>query len=155
MARAAAAPAPGAAAARTHIGAGLSSGSESPEERKSSRRERSRRGRKERRSKRSKRSRDREDRERERDRTSKKAKPTQDGKVSSGCRHQCWKGIGGPTHRGLAGVQQDVQEVLQDLSQEGKRTQAAKVSRSTAGAGTTLPTMVAHALKALCCCSAS
>eukprot|EP00891_Asterochloris_glomerata_P006242 jgi/Astpho2/6242/e_gw1.00088.64.1_t len=84
VARAAAAPAPGAAAARTHSGAGLNSGSESPEERKSSQRERSRRGRKERRSKRSKRSRDREDRERERDRTSKKAKPTQDGKSQFG-----------------------------------------------------------------------
>ena len=139
MARAAATPAPGSAAVRTHSGAGLSSGSESPEERRSSRRDRSKKGRKEKRSKRSKRSRDREDRERERDRTSKKAKPTQDGKVSSSCRHHCQKGMGSPHCQAGILCSKTFERPLQDLGQGGKRTQAAKVSPSTAGVGTTLP----------------
>ena len=155
VARAAAAPAPGAGAAGTQSGAGLSSGSESPEERRSSRRERSRKGRKEKRSKRSKRSRDREDRERERDRTAKKAKPTQDGKVGSSCRHHCLKGLGSP-HTGGQGVPLGVWKAAAGLRGQGsKRTQGASLSRSTAGAGTTPPARTASALDVLCCCSAS
>ena len=145
MARAAATPAPGAAAVRMRSGAGLSSGSESPEERRSSRQDRSKKGRKEKRSKRSKRSRDREDRERERDRTSKKAKPTQDGRVSSSCRHHCQKGMGSPHCQAGILCSKTFERPLQDLGQEGKRTQAAKVSPSTAGVGTILPTPMAHA----------
>ena len=44
---------------------------------------------------------------------------------------------------------------LQDLGQEGKQMQAAQVSRSTAGAGTIQPAVVARPHEVPCCCSAS